>query len=188
MLFRSKELNMTYIHPVADSDVVAGQGTIGLEILEQLPEVEQIVVPLGGGGLVYGIAVALKSIKPTIRIVAVQPEGSPAYYRSIRENKIVHLEKISTIADGLACKTVEPFLLENIKQWVDEVVLVPEEMIKKAIKIHLLFGKLLVEGAGAVALAAVLAGLVKLKVETVLLASGANIDSSILINALESEI
>lgn len=174
----------TYIHPVADADVIAGQGTIGLEILEQLPEVKQVVVPLGGGGLVSGIAIALKSIKPSIKVIAVQAEGSPVYYRSFKENKIIELETAKTIADGLSVKKMEPYLFEFIKAWVDDIVLVREETIKEAMKALLFQGKLVAEGAGAVSLAAMMDGLIAQPEETVLLVSGANVDQDKLFSCI----
>ncbi|NEU29845.1 threonine/serine dehydratase [bacterium LRH843] len=179
------ESGRTYIHSVADADIIAGQGTVGLEILEQLPNVKQIVVPLGGGGLVSGIAIAVKSLNPSIKVIGVQPAGSSVYYQSIKENKAVELTHLDTIADGLAVKKVELYTLNLIKKWVDEVVVVREETIKKAIKLQLLKGKLVVEGAGGAALAAVMEDLVANDDETVIIASGGNIDQSKLIDILE---
>jgi len=171
-----KELGSVYIHSIADTEIIAGQGTVGLEILEQLPNVKQVIVPIGGGGLVSGVAVALKSINPKIRVIAVQPSGSPVYYRTIKEKKIVELNEVNTIADGLANKKVEPFLLDHILKWVDDVCLVQEDSIKKAIALQLMYGKILVEGAGAAALAAVLEGQIDCSEPTVLISTGSNID------------
>lgn len=173
-----------YIHPVADTDVIAGQATIGLEILQQMSYVKQVIVPLGGGGLVSGIAIAIKQIDPSVKIIAVQPEGSSAYYQSILNNKITRLNDVNTIADGLALKKPEPFLYEQIKQWVDDVVVVKESTIRKAIKILLYKGKILVEGAGAVAFAALMDECIDWEEETVCIASGSNIDESRLIDIL----
>ncbi|MCM3759246.1 pyridoxal-phosphate dependent enzyme [Alkalihalobacillus oceani] len=166
----------TYIHPVADADVIAGQGTIGLEILEQLPQVKQIIVPLGGGGLVSGIAIAVKSVDPSVKVIAVQPEGSDAYFRSYKAGKSIELTEVNTLADGLALKKIEPYLLKLIEEWVDDIVQVKESTIHDAIEMMLLQGKLVVEGAGAVALAAAIEGKIPDLQETVLLASGGNID------------
>jgi threonine dehydratase len=176
---------MLYVHPVADTDVVAGQGTISVEILEQNPGVEQVVVPLGGGGLVSGIAFAMKQAKPAVRIVAVQAAGSPLFYRCLEAGRPVELDHVDTIADGMASKKAEPYLLEMVKQYVDEVVVVAEETIAEAVRVCLLEGKLLLEGAGAAATAAVLEGKTKAGLDTVVIASGGNIDPALLKRILE---
>jgi threonine dehydratase len=176
---------MLYIHPVADTDVVAGQGTISVEILEQNPNVEQVIVPLGGGGLASGIAFAMKHAKSSVRIVAVQAAGSPLFYRCLEAGKLVELEHVDTIADGMACKKAEPYLLDMVKKYVDDVVVVAEETIAEAIRVCLLDGKLLLEGAGASATAAVIEGKVKVDCNTVIIASGGNIDPSLLKSILE---
>ncbi len=168
----------TYIHSVADADIISGQGTIGLEIIEQLPQVKQIVVPIGGGGLISGIALAMKRTNPSVKIIGVQPEGASAYYRSIKENRMVELTDSTTLADGLSVKKVEPYTLDLIKKLVDDVVVVREKTIAEAIRMMLLSGKLLVEGAGAAALAAVIEGMIPASDHTVMIASGANIDQS----------
>lgn len=179
---------MYYVHPVADTDVVAGQGTIAMEILKQKEDVEQIVVPLGGGGLVSGIAFAAKQIKPSVRVVAVQAAGSPLFYRSLQEGKPVDLETVSTIADGMASKKVEPYLWGMVQEYVDDVVVVAESSIAEAVRTALLEGKLLLEGAGAAATAAVLEGQVSHELNTVVIASGANIDPALLTRILNQEI
>ncbi|MFB5661255.1 threonine/serine dehydratase [Alteribacillus sp. HJP-4] len=176
----AEEKNYMYVHNVADTDVVAGQGTVALELLEQLPDVDQIIVPLGGGGLVSGIAMAAKAINPSIRIIAVQAEGSSAYYQTYKSGKIVTLPSTNTLAEGLSMKKPEPYLLDFINAWVDDIVEVKENSIREAIKLFVLTGKLVVEASGAVALAAVMENQVTLTDKTVLIATGSNIDGSVL--------
>ncbi|WP_157783035.1 threonine ammonia-lyase [Alkalibacillus haloalkaliphilus] len=173
-----------YVHPVADHYVVSGQGTIGLEVLEQVPDVEQVVVPIGGGGLISGIATALKSINPHIKVVGIQAENSNAFYRSIQEGHRVKLDNAQTIADGMSLKDPEPYLLEMVTDWVDSIETVTEEGLYRSIKQLLIDGKILVEGAGAATYAAVLEGKVDLNLKTVLISSGSNIDHERLMQAL----
>lgn len=177
-----------YVHPVADTDVVAGQGTIALEVIEQLPDVEQVVIPIGGGGLASGISFVMKTMKPDVKIVGVQPEGSPAFYESLKKGRLVELREVNTIADGLSCKKIEPYLLDMISRWVDDVVLVSEVAIKRAIRVGLLYGKLLLEGAGAASLAAVLEDLLDLKMKTVIIASGSNIDKQLFTDVINEKL
>ncbi len=176
-----------YVHPVADTDVVAGQGTIAVEIAEQLPDVQQLVVPLGGGGLVSGIAFAAKAIDARIRVVAVQAEGSPLFKRCIDAGELVELETVDTIADGMACKRAEPFLYEMVQRFVDEVVVVPERMIRYAMQVAAQHAKLVLEGAGASALGAVLNGQIKQHLNTVVIASGGNVDMTRFLAVLQEE-
>ena len=176
-----------YVHPVADTDIVAGQGTISVELAAQLPDVRQIVVPLGGGGLVSGIAFAAKSINPSIRIVAVQAEGSPLFRRCLDAGRLVELDSVDTIADGMACKRAEPFLFRMIQQYVDDVVVVPERMIRYAMQTAVRHGKLVLEGSGAAALGAVLNGQVDSKLKTVIIASGGNVDLPRLVQVMEED-
>ncbi len=183
----SAEEEKFYVHPVADTDVVAGQGTIALEILDRMPETEQIVVPLGGGGLVSGIAFAAKHLKPSLRIVAVQAEGSPLFHRCLTEGRLVSLDSVDTIADGMACKTAEPYLFEMIRRYVDEVVVVPETVIRRAMRTAAAYAKLVLEGSGAVALGAVMNGQVDSGLATVVIASGGNIDPAKFLAVLAEE-
>lgn len=176
-----------YVHPVADTDVVAGQGTISVEITAQLPDVQQLVVPLGGGGLVSGIAFAAKAINSRIRVVAVQAEGSPLFKRCIDAGALVDLETVDTIADGMACKRAEPFLYEMVKRYVDDVVVVPERMIRYAMRAAAQYAKLVLEGAGASALGAVLNGQIKQDLNTVVIASGGNVDMSRFLAVLQED-
>lgn len=180
----TEESGAIYIHPVADTDVVAGQGTIALEIVEQIPDVEQVVIPIGGGGLASGISFVMKTVKPNVKVVGVQAEGSSAFYESFKKGQIVELERVNTIADGLSCKKIEPYLFDMIVRLIDDIVLVSESLIKRAIRVGLFYGKLLLEGAGAASLAAVLGGSLDLGRKTVVIASGSNIDKQLLINVI----
>ncbi|MFA1820819.1 threonine/serine dehydratase [Virgibacillus oceani] len=172
----SNEKNYYYIHPVADCEIVAGQGTIGLEILEEMPDIEQVLVPIGGGGLISGIAIAIKSLKPDTKIIGVQPERSNAYYKSWKKGELVKIKNSNTIADGLSLKQPEKYLFNMINHWVDDIVTVKEDTIDQAIKDFLFLGKLLVEGSGAVTLASILENKVKTDIKTVLIGSGSNMD------------
>jgi len=171
----------TYVHAYDDPLTVAGQGTVGLEIMEDLPEAEAILVPVGGGGLIAGVAVAAKAINPQVRIVGVQPEASPAAYLSLRDGRpYEEYDAAPTIADGLAGGFGRlPF--EIASGLIDEIVLVSEKEIRAAVFVLLDLAQLVVEGAGAVGVAALLAGKVDLagrKIVAIL--SGANIDASLL--------
>ncbi|WP_345241054.1 threonine ammonia-lyase [Pontibacillus salipaludis] len=145
-----------FIHPFDDYDVMAGQGTIALEMLEQNPSLDTLVVPIGGGGLISGVAVAAKSVKPSIKIVGVQSAGASAMYNQYYKQGPSTLKSVSTIADGIAVKKPGQNTFPLIKQYVDEIVTVSETHIAKAIVTMLERNKSLVEGAGASALAAVL--------------------------------
>lgn len=145
------------IHAYDDEAVIAGQGTIGLEILEQVPEVDTIVVPLGGGGCIGGIAVAVKSLKPAVRIIGVEAEAAPSARLSLDAGEIVAVEAGRTLADGIAIKRVGELTFPLIQRYVDDVVLVGEEEIARAILLLLEREKTVAEGAGAVPLAALVA-------------------------------
>lgn len=169
-----------YIHPVSDVEVLAGQGTIGMEILSQLPDVEQIVVPLGGGGLISGIGYYVKNFKPDVKIIAVMPENSAVYKYCREAGKVVELDDVHSIADAVVRKTAEEYLFPYIEKYVDEILVVKEDTIPEAIRIQLLCGRLLTEGAGALPMAAAIEGQLNLDKKTVFVASGSNIDESIL--------
>ena len=179
----------TYVHAYDDPWVIAGQGTVGLEMLEDLPEAEAILVPVGGGGLIAGIALAAKAINPQVRIIGVQPEASPAAYLSLRDGRpYEEYDAAPTIADGLAGGFGRlPF--EIAGHLIDEVILVSEEETRAAVFTLLELAQLVVEGSGAVGIAALLAGKVNLagrKVVAVL--SGANIDASLLFEIMKDEL
>lgn len=150
--------NLHYVHPVSDRYTVAGQGTIGLELLNQIPEVGTVVVPIGGGGLITGISFAMKTLKPSVHIIGVMPEGADVYAESRKRGHLVELERCGSIADAVVRKTGEPYLYPYIEQYVDDIFTVTEESIKKAIKMACIFGKLTLEGAAALPLAAALEG------------------------------
>ena len=145
-----KEHGYTFVHPFDDEKVIAGQGTIGLEILDQMPDVQAIVVPIGGGGLISGVAYAVKTLRPDVKVFGVQAGGAPSMATSLKEGKIAHLNDVSTIADGIAVKEPGVNTFDICNKYVDEVVTVTDEEIAAAI-LHLLEQqKLVAEGAGAV--------------------------------------
>lgn len=171
----------TFVHPFDDPLVIAGQGTIGLEILEEMPDVEAIVVPIGGGGLIAGVAFAVKTLRPDIKVYGVQAAGAPSMYEAVKEGKRVHLDSVSTIADGIAVKEAGELTFELVSKYVDEVVTVTEDEIAGAILALIEKQKLVSEGAGATAVAAVMYGHLPVEGKKVVcLVSGGNIDVNIL--------
>ena len=171
----------TFIHPFDDEDVIAGQGTIGLELLEQLPEVEAVIIPIGGGGLISGVAYAIKNLNPNIRVYGVQAKGAPSMLNSIEHGKIERLEGVRTIADGNAVKEPGIHTFDLCQQYVDEIVSVTDDEISTAILALIEQHKLIAEGAGAVAVAAAMFNKVPIKGKKVIcLISGGNIDVNIL--------
>ncbi len=172
-----KEHGYTFVHPFDDPKVIAGQGTIGLEILEQMPDVQAIVVPIGGGGLISGVAFAVKTLRPDVKVYGVQSSGAPSMAASLKEGKLCHLNDVSTIADGIAVKEPGVNTFEICNQYVDEVVTVSDEETAAAILALIEQQKLVAEGAGAVSVAAVMFNKVPVKgLKTVCLVSGGNID------------
>lgn len=179
------EYGYTFVHPFNDPKVIAGQGTIGLEILEQLPQVDAIVVPVGGGGLISGVAVAVKSLRPEIKVYGVQAEGAPSMKRSIEDGKRICLGSVSTIADGISVKEPGDLTYELCRKYVDKIVTVNDDETTAAILALLEKQKMVSEGAGAVAIAAVMFN--KLPVEgkkVVCILSGGNIDVNLLNRAI----
>ena len=171
----------TFIHPFDDEDVIAGQGTIGLELLEQLPEVEAVIIPIGGGGLISGVAYAIKNLNPNIRVYGVQAKGAPSMLNSIEHGKIERLKGVRTIADGIAVKEPGIHTFDLCQQYVDEIVSVTDDEISTAILALIEQHKLIAEGAGAVAVAAAMFNKVPIKGKKVIcLISGGNIDVNIL--------
>ena len=167
----------TFVHPFDDPKVIAGQGTIGLEILEQMPDVEAVIVPIGGGGLISGVAFAIKTLRPEIKVYGVQSSGAPSMATSLQEGAIQHLNNVSTIADGIAVKEPGVNTFELCNRYVDEVVTVSDEEIAAAILALIEQQKLVAEGAGAVSVAAAMFNKVPIKgKKTVCLVSGGNID------------
>lgn len=176
-----KEHNYTFVHPFDDENVIAGQGTIGLEILDQLADVDAVVVPVGGGGLISGVAFAIKNLNPGVKVYGVQANGAPSMVNSIHDDKIEKLEAVSTIADGIAVKEPGQHTFEYCKQYVDEIVTVTDDEISAAILALIERQKLIAEGAGATSVAAVMFGKIPVKGKKVVcLVSGGNIDVTIL--------
>src|ERR1700749_1318753 len=181
-----QEKQLTFIHPFDDDEVIAGQGTIGLEVLEQLPDVEAIVVPIGGGGLIGGVACAVKEARPDVRIVGVQTERLASMLRAVEAGAPVTLPAQATIADGIAVRRAGERTLPLVQGYVDEIVTVDEEEISSAILVLLEKEKTWAEGAGAAALAALLQGKTHLRDEkTVALVCGGNIDVTLLSRIIE---
>lgn len=175
------EKGYTFIHPFDDPDVIAGQGTIALEITEQLPDVEAVIVPVGGGGLISGIAYTLKTLNPKIKVYGVQAQGAPSMANSVKAGQITELPSVSTIADGIAVKKPGSLTYDICSRYVDEIVTVTDDEISAAILALMEQHKLVTEGAGAVSVAAAMFGKVDVKgKKTVCLLSGGNIDVTIL--------
>jgi len=145
------ETGMTFIHPYDDEQVIAGQGTIGLEILDQLPDLDAVIVPVGGGGLISGVAFAIKSLRPEVKVYGVQAEGAPSMYRSLHEHKYQTLKAVSTFADGIQVKTPGELTYQICEQYVDDIVTVSEDETAAAILSLMENQKLVAEGAGALA-------------------------------------
>ena len=169
---------LTLVHAFDDLAVMAGQGTMGLEILEQVPEVSVIVVPVGGGGMISGVATAVKAAKPGVRVVGVEAEASPGAVKSLEAGAPAHVEMSDTLADGIAVKRIGDLTWPHLEALADDVVLVSEEEIIRAIFFLLEREKLVVEGAGAVGVAALLEGKMRLGAgdSIVCILSGGNID------------
>lgn len=176
-----EEKGYTFIHPFNDPDIIAGQGTIGLEVLNQLNDVDAIVVPIGGGGLCAGIAFAAKSLKPDIKIYGVQASGAPSMYKSFKDHKIEKLDTVHTIADGIAVKEPGDLTFELISKYVDDIVTVNDDEISAAILALIEHHKMVAEGAGAVSVAAAMFGKIPTDGKKVCcIVSGGNIDVTIL--------
>ena len=175
------EKGYTFIHPFDDPDVIAGQGTIALELAEQVPGMDAVIVPIGGGGLISGIAYTLKNLNPNVKIYGVQASGAPSMLNSIHDAHIETLDSVFTIADGIAVKQPGSITYEICSKYVDEIVTVTDDEISAAILALMEQHKLVTEGAGAVAVAAAMFGKMDLTgKKTVCLLSGGNIDVTIL--------
>lgn len=175
------EMGYTFIHPFDDEDVMAGQGTIALEIEDQLPELDAVIVPVGGGGLISGIAYAMKAINPSVKVYGVQAAGAPSMVNSIRDHEIEELPSVATIADGIAVKKPGSLTYDVCSKYVDGIVTVNDDEISAAILALMEQHKLVTEGAGAVAVAAVMFDKLELTGKKVVcLLSGGNIDVTIL--------
>ncbi len=175
------EKNYTFIHPFNDESVIAGQGTIALELFDQLPDLDAVVVPIGGGGLISGVAFTMKNMNPNIKVYGVQAAGAPSMYNSVKDGEIERLDSVSTIADGIAVKEPGDLTYELCQKYVDEIVTVTDDEISAAILALIEQQKLIAEGAGAVAVAAVMFNKIPVKGKKVAcLVSGGNIDVTIL--------
>lgn len=175
------ELGYTFVHPFDDENVIAGQGTIGLELIEQIPDMDAVIVPIGGGGLISGVAFAIKSLNPKIKVYGVQAAGAPSMFNSVRDNKIECLDSVSTIADGIAVKEPGENTFKYVSEYVDDIVTVTDDEISAAILALMEQQKLVTEGAGAVPVAAAMFNKIPVKGKKVVcLLSGGNIDVTIL--------
>lgn len=171
------EHGYTFVHPFDDENVIAGQGTIGLEIINDLDDIDAIIVPIGGGGLISGIAYAVKSIRPSIKVYGVQAQGAPSMYNSVKNGKIECLDSVSTIADGIAVKQPGENTFMYTGQYVDDIALISDDEISSAILALIEKQKMIAEGAGAVAVAAAMFEKFPLKGKNVVsVVSGGNID------------
>ena len=180
------ENGYTFVHPFDDENVIAGQATIGLEILKERNDIDAVVVPIGGGGLISGVAFAIKTLAPHVKVYGVQAAGAPSMYNSIKDGKIERLASVSTIADGIAVKEPGVNTFDYCSKFVDEIVTVTEDEISSAILAMIEQHKMIAEGAGAVAVAAVMFN--KLPIENknvVCVVSGGNIDVTILSRVIE---
>ncbi len=178
---RAAEARMAFIHPFDDPDVIAGQGSVGLELLAQVPDLSRVIVPVGGGGLISGIAIAVRSKRPEIEVIGVQVEACAPFRASLQAGVPVPVESVRTIADGIAVKRPAELTLALIGRWVADMVLVSEDEVSEAMVFLLERTKLVVEGAGAVGVAALLAGKLEPRPgTTAIVLSGGNVDAGLL--------
>lgn len=178
----AKESGAVFVHPFADDDVIAGQGTIALEMFEEADDLDAIIVPVGGGGLISGVAMAAKELNPNIKIIGISADGAPAMKESFDAKKPIDSLSVRTIADGIAVRDTSPFTLKYIIENIDEMITVCEDEIANAILFLLEKQKLLVEGAGAVGVAALMHGKIDLPKNSnvAIVVSGGNIDVTML--------
>lgn len=176
-----KETNGTFVHPFDDVDVIAGQGTIGIEIIEQLPDVEAVIVPIGGGGLIAGVAFAIKQLKPDCKVYGVQSQGAGSMYQSFINKKVLELPTVNTFADGTAVKRPGDLTFELCQNYVDDIITVTDDEIASAILALMEKQKIVAEGAGALSVAAAMFNKLPIKgKKTVCVVSGGNIDVNII--------
>ena len=181
---KAKELvrdrGLTYIHPFDDLQLIAGQGTLGLEVIRDWPALDAVVVPIGGGGLISGVAMAVKNIKPSVRVIGVESAGAPGMRDSISAGSVITLDRVDCIIDGLRVKRVGETTFDVVRRFVDEIVTLPDEQIFDAMIWIMSHAKLVVEGAAAAPVGALLQGLVKApkgaKVACVLSGGNVNLD------------
>ena len=174
------ERGLTYVHPFDDMQLIAGQGTVGVEIMRDWSDVDVVVVPIGGGGLISGVSMAVKAFKPSVQVIGVESSGAPGMRDSVRAGEVVTLERVDCIIDGLRVKRVGQQTFEVVREFVDEIVTLPDEQIFEAMLWVMSHAKLVVEGAAAAPVAALLHGLVKApagaKVVCVLSGGNVNLD------------
>jgi threonine dehydratase len=183
---RLTEDGKCFIHPFDDEQIIAGQGTIGLEILEEIPDVEAIIVPVGGGGLISGIAAIVKKKRPAVKIMGVQSVHAPSAFYSFKRKKIVETKVMPTLADGIAIRRVGEITFPLIRKGVDEIVTVEEDEIASAILMLMERKRIVAEGAGAAPLAALLSKRLKMRWKRIVLViSGGNIDVHLLDRIIE---
>ncbi len=181
-----EEHGYTFVHPFDDENVIAGQGTIGLEILNSMDDLDAVIVPIGGGGLISGVAFAIKSIRPSIKVYGVQAAGAPSMFNSINNGGIETLPFVSTIADGIAVKKPGQITFDMVNQYVDDIALVTEDEISSAILALIEKQKMIAEGAGAVSVAAAMFNKFPIQGKKVVsLVSGGNIDVTSLSRVIE---
>ena len=180
---------LVLIHPFDDPHVLAGQGTVGLELLDDVPDVGTVVVPIGGGGLISGVAIALRQLRPGVRIVGVEPEGAPTLTRALAAGGPVSLEQLSTIADGLSAPFAGTLTYETTRDLVDDVVLVTDDEIRHAMRMLALRAKVVAEPAAAAGLAALMAGRVApAPGPVVVVVSGGNVAPDVAASALTERV
>ena len=179
---RAERDHLAFVHPFDDPEVIAGQGSLGLELLEQVPDIANVIVPIGGGGLASGVGIAVKSERPEVRVIGVQVATCAPFPASLAAGEPLAVDSALTIADGIAVKRPGSVTLPLIMRWLDEVVVVDEDDVGEAMVLLLERAKLVVEGAGAVGVAAVLAGAASLTPDgtTVVILSGGNVDAGML--------
>lgn len=179
---KAKELvrdqGLTYIHPFDDMQLITGQGTVGLEIVQDWPDVDVVVVPIGGGGLISGVAQAVKAIRPSVRVIGVESSGAPGMHDSVRAGRVVTLDRVDCVIDGLRVKRVGETTFEVVRRFVDEIVTLPDAQIFDAMLWVMSHAKLVVEGAAASPVGALLHGLVQAPAgaKVVCVLSGGNVN------------
>lgn len=181
-----KEHGFTFVHPYQDPYVIAGQGTIGLEILEKVPDIDTVIIPIGGGGLISGVALAVKSINPKIRVIGVQSDRSPGMAHLFKHQPVQAVKRAATIADGIAIKNPSTIMYENfISKYVDEVVTVSDDEIAEAIVFLMERAKTVAEGSGAASMAAAMSRTLNLGKKCCIIVSGGNIDLNIVAKIID---
>jgi threonine dehydratase len=175
-----REQGLTYVHPFDDMQLITGQGTVGLEIMRDLPDVDVVVVPIGGGGLISGVSQAVKAVKPSVKVIGVESSGAPGMRDSVRAGHVVTLDRVECVIDGLRVKRVGETTFEVVRRFVDDIVTLPDEQMFDAMLWVMSHAKLVVEGAAAAPVAALLHGLVDApagsKVVCVLSGGNVNLD------------